>query len=149
MLHEFKFSWEKGLTSAVITALVVNYANSPTHDQIIAIGSPLATVAGILFGFVMASLTFISSNNESVLLKAMKSTNMYQPLMDGLSTTGLALISSCIFMVFSIFLPSKPVFTLNMNWDYLMLLLGFFTLIYGLFEFLSSWRKVNKVIPHL
>lgn len=149
MLFEFKLSWGKVLTSIILTGLVAGYAKHPDHNQIIAIASPLATIAGILFGFVIASITFISSNKDSVLLEAMRNNNMYTPLMDGLATTGLSLITSCIFMVFSIFLPDKNIFDINFTLDYILLLLGFFTLIYGLFEFLASWRKVNMVIPHI
>lgn len=149
MICEFKFSWIKGLASTVLTALVLEFAPVPDHNQIIAIASPLATIAGILFGFVMASLTFISSNKDNSLLLAMKKTKMYDSLMDGLLTTGLALIASCIFMVFAIFFPEIQIAYLAINWDHLALILGFFTLIYGLFEFLDSWKKVNLVIPSL
>lgn len=155
MISEFKFSKSKLFYSAVVICPVLAFTAEPTHDRIIAIASPLATVAGILFGFVMASITFISSNSKNQLIANMKSTNLYHPLMENLATTGLALITSCIFMVFSIFMPENDMFSwflktsFKLNWDNFFLLIGFYTLIYGLFEFLSTWRKVNDVVCKL
>ncbi|HDM8048126.1 TPA: hypothetical protein P0E07_001198 [Vibrio fluvialis] len=151
-ITEFRFSKFKIFLSLLVTYFIVTNSSAPTHDQIIAISSPLATIAGILFGFVIASITFFSSNTNSTLVKSMKATKMYEKLMGNLATTGLALIIGCIFLSISIFLPSKtlPIYgVLSVNLDYGVLIFGFFFMIYGLFEFFGSWIKVNRVIPNM
>lgn len=144
------FSFGKAIVSAAITGVIVSSYIPPSHGEVLAIASPLATVAGILFGFIIASVSLFSSASENELITSMKSTNMYAPLMSELSSTGLALISSCIFMVISIFTPAKLIYsTYALTWDYLLLIVGFFCLVYALIEFWSCWRKIHLVIKNM
>ncbi|CAK1724046.1 conserved membrane hypothetical protein [Vibrio crassostreae] len=140
----------KAALSCLITYSIVNNYTPKDHGEILAIASPLSTVAGILFGFIIAYVTAFASNSHNELIQNMRKTNMYTPLMSQLSHTGFGLITSCIFMVVSIFSPYK---TINqgssITWDFSLLVLGFTILIYSLFSFWECWRKVHKVIKYL
>lgn len=138
----------KVIVSLAITLFTVRNYTPATHADVIAIAGPLSTVAGILFGFVIASTTFISSNTNNILISNMKNTRMHGRLIDELSRTGAALILSCTCMVISIFMPSEKILS-NMTVDYAFLSVGFFVLCFGLFEFWSCWRKIIEVAKNM
>ncbi|HDM8134785.1 TPA: hypothetical protein P0E15_004351 [Vibrio harveyi] len=131
--------------ASVVTFFISRGYTPENHSEILAIASPLATVAAMLFGFIIASVTmFSASQNE--LIQSMKDTNKYEPFMSQLHITGLALITSCIFMVLAIFTPNKLISeTISMSWDYSFLIFGFLSLTYGLLEFWFCWKRVNLV----
>jgi mannose/fructose/N-acetylgalactosamine-specific phosphotransferase system component IIC len=136
------------LIGSLVTFFIVSNYTPKDHSEIIAIASPLATIAGILFGFVFASSTFLSGNSNNELLKNLKKQNMYVELIEQLHRTGLWLIASCLFMVISILSPYEPLFK-TFNWDYCFLMAGFWCLICGLIDFWYAWRKVRLVITYL
>ncbi|ELK8588319.1 hypothetical protein OC503_04525 [Vibrio vulnificus] len=142
--------WIKAIGSFIVTGLVVCNYTPKDHIEILAIASPLATIAGILFGVIIASVTFFSSVKDNHLIEQLKSTKMYDVLLNQLSVTGALLITSCIFMVLSIFSPSKRIFEqYGITYDYALLIIGFFCLILSLLEFQSSWSKIRVVIKNM
>jgi uncharacterized membrane protein YqjE len=145
-METIKF-WCKVLISISITGLVAYNYSPKNHVEILAIASPLATVAGILFGVVIASVTFFSSVKDNELIEELKATKLYHLLMNQLTITGVFLISSCIFMVISIFTPFKDLHpSLTITYDYALLIVGFFCLIQSLLMFRSSWSKIRTVV---
>lgn len=140
----------KLIISAAITFGIVSNYIPKDHNAVLAIASPLATVAAMLFGFIIASVTFFSASVDNVLIQAMKDTKMYSSLMARLHQTGMALISSCIFMVVSIFSPAKKIVdSYHYTWDYTLLIIGFFALVYALIEFWTCWKRVNLVVSKM
>jgi hypothetical protein len=140
----------KLLIALLVTGAIVTNYTPPDHGAVLAIASPLATVAAMLFGFVIASVTFFSASSENTLIVAMKDTNMYSNLLIRLHRTGVALITSCLFMVIAIFSPSKIIMMPYIyKWDFILLTLGFFFLIYALIEFWTCWKRVNVVSSHM
>jgi len=140
----------KVVLSCLITYFIVHNYVPKDHGEILAIASPLSTVAGILFGFIIAYITAFASNSQNELIINMRNTNMYAPLMTQLSHTGFGLITSCIFMVMSIFSPYKKISSDYLyTWDFCLLIIGFTILTYSLFSFWGCWRRVHKVIKHL
>lgn len=140
----------KLLVSVTVTYFIAINYEPKNHSEILAIASPLSTVAGILFGFIIAYVTAFSSNSQNELIMNMRDTNMYIPLMTELSHTGFGLITSCIFMVLAIFTPHNLINdSMTYTWDYALLIIGFGILIYSLVCFWNCWTKVHKVIKHL
>lgn len=138
----------KMVISLAVTYFTVSNYIPVSHGDVIAIAGPLSTIAGILFGFVIASVSFFSTSASNSLIENMKSTGMYQQLINQLSHTGQMLITSCIFMVISIFSPQVVIYG-KINIDYALLIVGFFFLCYGLLEFWTCWRKVHMVAKHM
>ncbi|MCD8560034.1 MULTISPECIES: hypothetical protein [Shewanella] len=137
------------LLSSVVTGIVVCNYTPQNHSEVLAIASPLATIAGILFGFVIASSSLFTSISKNVLIENLKNhQGMYRELMEQLHRTGMWLISSCIFMVVSIFSPDKELY-FSFKWDHVILMAGFWFMICGLIDFWDSWRKVRLVVVHL
>lgn len=136
-------------------SILITYSLSSTfkptgHDMILAISSPLATIASMLFGFIIASIIFFSSSADNELIQGMKSTQMYSGLISRLHFTGMGLITSCIFMVVAIFSPFKKITpSYEYTWDYIFLVFGFLALIYSLIEFWSCWKKISLVVKHM
>lgn len=138
----------KVIASCAITLFTVNNYIPTSHGDVIAIAGPLSTVAGILFGFIIASVSFFSTSANNSLIENMKNTGMYKQLIGQLSNTGLSLITSCIFMVVAIFTPFD-VLVFGYSLDYILLSFGFLLLCYSLFEFWSCWKKVHLVAKNM
>ena len=140
----------KFIIGLAITYLMASNYHPENHSALLGIASPLATVAAMLFGFVIASVTFLSSIKNNTLITSLKNTQMFPQLLSQLQITGTGLISSCIFMVLSIFSPSKSIMkNMGYNWDYSLLIIGFFLLIISMFEFFSCWKRVNMIVKKL
>ncbi len=144
-----KFVFKFGI-SIVITYLLSSAFMPTDHSMVLAISSPLATIASMLFGFIIAAIIFFSSAAENELIKGMKDTKMHGYLMSKLHLTGMGLITSCIFMVISIFSPYKKIsLSYEYTWDYLLLVIGFLALIYSLIEFWYCWNKISLVVKNM
>lgn len=136
--------------SLVITYLLSSSFMPKDHSMVLAISSPLATISSMLFGFIIAAIIFFSSAADNELIQGMKDTKMHGYLMSKLHLTGMGLITSCIFMVISIFSPYKKISSsYEYTWDYSLLVLGFLALIYSLIEFWYCWKKMSLVVKNM
>ncbi len=142
------------IISLAITAYVkYNYAPID-HSHIIGIASPVATVAGILFGFVCAAVIFLAGNSTNKFIDNLRGVGLLDHLMKRMGSLALALIISCTFLVLAVFMPSKnfSVFDLQitvMNIDYLILLLGLFSVMYSLIDFTVCWGRVLGIVKRM
>lgn len=138
---------------AVITSLATVYFTfnnyQPSHTDIVAIASPLATIAGMLFGFICASAIFLASNSTNELLRQLKSTKMLENLLVRIGATGLFLGFSCLFMILSVFMPNKIMLIYSVSFDYGCMLVGLFFLIYSMLEFVTCWGRIMKVVSKM
>lgn len=139
------------LLISLITTLFLSQIFVPeNHNVVLAIASPLATVSAMLFGFIVGSVTFLSSCKDSILIENMKEVGMYQGLMTRLELTGTGLILSCLFMVISIFLPNTTLINqLDIASDYLVLLMGLSALLFSLIEFWTCWLRISRTLKNM
>ncbi|RZM76437.1 hypothetical protein C3B51_17890 [Pseudoalteromonas rubra] len=135
----------------VLFAYLANSVYVPKdHGTILAIASPLATVAAMLFGFIIAAQTFYSGAKSNTLLSNLKTQKvMFNNILDEIKHTGFALIASCISLISSMFLPHKKLLdNFDIKIDVLLLNLGFSFLISALILFALSWRKFTIIIKN-
>ncbi|ALQ07608.1 hypothetical protein WNY97_15925 [Pseudoalteromonas fuliginea] len=118
------------------------------HNTILAIASPLSTVAAMLFGFIIAAQTFYSGAASNTLIANLKTQKaMFNHILDEIKFTGFSLISSCLSLILSMFLPHKDMFEgFDLKLDVFFLNTGFGFLVSALILFSFSWKKFTLII---
>ncbi|BCS94522.1 hypothetical protein DSLASN_01540 [Desulfoluna limicola] len=140
--------WKKNvniLICSVVTYFSWNIVPSLSESQIQAIASPVSTVAGILFGFVMASVTLIISAKDNTLVRNTQLTGYLPKLLYKLHCTmGWLLFVSIIFLV-CIFIPvTLKIQTLNdIKVVSILIEIGIFSFTMSLCSFFAVWREFS------
>ncbi|CQD39706.1 Uncharacterised protein [Yersinia enterocolitica] len=120
------------------------------HTDVLTIAGVLSTVAGILFGFVLAAISIFSSadGNKDGAIKALKRNNILPTLITRLLSTGFTLILACVLPMIAMFLsPEVTIFSKPI--DYLFVIFGFSSLILSMFTFTRCWNTLKHIFPHL
>lgn len=138
------------IASGVLTYILNKYVSPMAHTDILSTAGVLSTVAGILFGFVLAAISIFSSSSSSPdgIIYALKQTKILPKIIKNLLATGATLIIACIFPLIAMFVSEK-VTVHNVRVDFILTLFGFSILILSIFSFISTWRKINWILPHI
>ncbi|MDM2775004.1 hypothetical protein [Citrobacter sp. Cpo126] len=142
--------WMVFLLKTIIAAAVAVFGGKHLyqldHTAIISAAGVLSTVAGVLFGFILASLTLLTSFDSSKgLIGALKKNNVLQGIIKGLFSTGNTLIAGCLSALISMFAPQ----VLQFNVDYFFLLLSFSYLIISVITFCYNWKNFSSIITYV
>ncbi|MCA6204196.1 hypothetical protein MTQ67_22610 [Escherichia coli] len=144
----------KVLINIVISGLLAwvlgKYLAPMAHSDILSTAGVLSTVAGILFGFVLAAISIFSSASSSTdgIIFALKQNKILPKIIHNLLSTGVTLILACIFPLIAMFINEKITIT-SARLDFALTLYGFSTLIVSIVSFASTWRKINWILPHI
>ena len=143
------------LLGKILLLLVITYFSSKIfkpmqHSDVLAIAGVLSTVAGILFGFVLAAISIFSSadGKKDGAIKALKQNNILPTIIARLLATGFTLIIACILPMIAMFLAPE-VTVLGKPIDYVFVLLGFSSLIISMMTFSRCWYTLRSIFPHL
>lgn len=138
------------IASCVLTYILNEYISPMAHTDILSTAGVLSTVAGILFGFVLAAISIFSSASSSPdgIIFALKQTKILPKIIMNLLTTGATLILACVFPLIAMFVSDK-VIVHDLRVDFLLTLFGFSILILSIISFISTWRKINWILPHI
>lgn len=120
------------------------------HSDILSTAGVLSTVAGILFGFVLAAISIFSSASSSTdgIIFALKKNKILPKIIRNLLSTGATLIVACIFPLVAMFINDKVIIH-SIRLDFALTLYGFSILIVSIVSFASTWRKINWILPHI
>ena len=141
----------KVLINIVISGLLAwvlgKYLAPMAHSDILSTAGVLSTVAGILFGFVLAAISIFSSASSSTdgIIFALKQNKILPKIIHNLLSTG---VLACIFPLIAMFINEKITIT-SVRLDFALTLYGFSTLIVSIVSFASTWRKINWILPHI
>lgn len=136
----------KSIAVAFFVFLSKGYIVAMDHGAIVSIAGVVATISGILFGFVLAAISILSSSaNANGIIDALKKNNAFKELVHGLLSTGVTLITACLFTLVSMFLPSTGV----VFSDITFLLIGFYFVLISIATFLRCWQKLSWIFPHM
>ncbi|PSW21431.1 hypothetical protein C9I98_05725 [Photobacterium sanctipauli] len=120
-------------------------------SQIQPIASTVATFAGILFGFVMASMTLLASAKDNTLVRNTQRTGYLPKLVARLHKTMGWLLAVCITFIITMFLPDSLSFTvgegettLKYTYSSVLVQLGVFILILAFKEFFHTWQQFKR-----
>lgn len=115
------------------------------HNSVISAAGALSTISGVLFGFVLASVTILSSfDNSKGLIGALQANGVLKGIIEGLFATGMTLIAACISAMVSMFAPVAYGLAL----DYYTLLLAVSYLVISMITFCMNWKELSAVIGH-
>lgn len=115
------------------------------------IASTMASVAGVLFGFVMASLTILASANGNKLVENTKKTNYFEQLVHKLHVSMLLLILVCLTFLVSLFLPETVTIPLKNPIKLVSVVLvgGVFLFSLAIFTFVSVWHEFSQFAKNM
>ncbi|MDX7993061.1 hypothetical protein [Xenorhabdus littoralis] len=138
------------ILKAIVVVLLVfiskDHIITMEHTAMVSVAGVISTVSGILFGFVLAAISVLSSSSsKDGIVDALKKNNCFKGLITGLLNTGITLIVSCLFTLISMFLPSG----VRILSDLIFLLIGFYFILISIATFLLSWRKLSWIFPHM
>lgn len=140
-------------------ALIVCYASWPLFESFDAkniqpIASAVSTISGILFGFVMATITLLASAKENTLVRNTTLTGYLPRLIDKLHMTMGALLFVCVIFLVILFIPENSTFKTSANgadhkYASVVLSVGVFLLIVAFSLFIQSWLKFREFAKHM
>lgn len=138
------------LIKSIVVALLVisskNFTITMDHSAIVSIAGVVSTISGILFGFVLAAISILSSSSsQDGIVDALKKNNAFKELIHGLLNTGITLIIACLFTLISMFLPNDN----SLISDLTFLLIGLYYILISIATFLLCWRKLSWIFPHM
>lgn len=138
------------IASGVLTYVLNKHISPMAHTDILSTAGVLSTVAGILFGFVLAAISIFSSASSSPdgIIYALKQNKILPQIIRNLLSTGATLILACIFPLIAMFISDK-ITVYSIRVDFALTLFGFSILLLSIFSFISTWRKINWILPYI
>ncbi|ASM01993.1 hypothetical protein BVG88_07390 [Serratia marcescens] len=136
--------------SCLLTLFLQRYITPMPHSDIMTTAGVLSTVAGILFGFVLAAISIFSSSSSSKdgIVHALKQNKILSKILENLLATGATLIFACLFSMIAMFITDN-VILYSTRVDFALTTLGLCTLLISILSFSLTWRKINWIIPHM
>lgn|GEM_PF-1171401 len=154
-----KSIFRTGLIIPIIIAFLITYysyssVSNLDANKIEPIASTVSTVAGILFGFVMASVTLLASANGNVLIKNTQKTKYLPGLVSRLHRMMAWLLLVCIVFLSCLFIPDTAIihsniFPQNTKWVSLVLSFGIFVFSISVIKFIFVWREFSNFVSNM
>lgn len=118
------------------------------------IASAVSTISGVLFGFVMASITLFASAKDNTLVKNTTLTGHLPKLVNKLHLTMGLLLLVCIIFLIVLFLPDSLAFQIGSEckeykYSSVVAVIGIFFLINSFSQFFSSWLSFKDFSSHM
>jgi len=143
--------------TSIIAAFAVCWFSWPvvsafTTKEIQPIASAISTLSGILFGFVMASISLFASAKDNTLVKNTQLTGHLPKLVNRLHVTMGLLLCVCSVFLISLFIPDSLTFTYSeaeYKYSSMVVILGLFLLLNSFVQFYLSWRGFKGFAEHM
>lgn len=123
-----------------------------TAKEIQPIASAVSTLSGILFGFVMASISLFASAKDNKLIRNTTLTGYLPKLVNRLHVTMGLLLFVCFTFLLVLFIPDSLTFTVaNISYKYsvLIVMFGIFLGLNSFVQFYMSWRGFKDFSEHM
>ncbi|MBB1391679.1 hypothetical protein H5185_20030 [Shewanella sp. SG44-6] len=123
-----------------------------TAKEIQPIASAVSTLSGILFGFVMASISLFASAKDNKLVRNTTLTGYLPKLVNRLHVTMGLLLFVCFTFLLVLFIPDSLTFTVaNTNYKYsvVIVIVGIFLGLNSFVQFYMSWRGFKDFSEHM
>lgn len=123
-----------------------------TSKEIQPIASAVSTLSGILFGFVMASISLFASAKDNKLVRNTTMTGYLPKLVSRLHVTMGLLLFVCFTFLLVLFIPDSLTFKIG-NTSYrcsvLIVSFGIFLMQNSFFQFYLSWKGFKEFSKHM
>jgi hypothetical protein len=123
-----------------------------TAKEIQPIASAISTLSGILFGFVMASISLFASAKDNKLIRNTTLTGYLPKLVNRLHVTMGLLLFVCFTFLLVLFIPDSLTFTVgNISYKYsvVIVMFGIFLGLNSFVQFYMSWRGFKDFSEHM
>ncbi|MCP4989577.1 MAG: hypothetical protein GY928_27040 [Colwellia sp.] len=123
-----------------------------TAKEIQPIASAVSTLSGILFGFVMASISLFASAKDNKLIRNTTLTGYLPKLVNRLHVTMGLLLFVCFTFLLVLFIPDSLTFTVgNISYKYsvVIVMFGIFLGLNSFVQFYMSWRGFKDFSEHM
>jgi hypothetical protein len=123
-----------------------------TSKEIQPIASAISTLSGILFGFVMASISLFASAKDNKLVKNTTLTGYLPKLVNRLHITMGLLLFVCFTFLLVLFIPDSLTFTIsNTSYKYsvVVVMFGIFLGLNSFIQFYLSWNGFKDFSKHM
>ncbi|MFT4804981.1 MAG: hypothetical protein ACI9YE_002196 [Psychroserpens sp.] len=123
-----------------------------TAKEIQPIASAVSTLSGILFGFVMASISLFASAKDNKLIRNTTLTGYLPKLVNRLHVTMGLLLFVCFTFLLVLFIPDSLTFTVaNISYKYsvVIVMFGIFLGLNAFVQFYMSWRGFKDFSEHM
>ena len=136
--------------SIFLTYLLLKYVPLMQHNDILASAGVISTVSGILFGFVLATISIFSaaSANSNGVLKALKNNNILQGIVTNLLAAGATLITACLISLIAMFASEQLIYN-DKKIEFIFIIQSLSLLIVAIIMFGFTWRKINWILPYI
>lgn len=136
--------------SVLLAYFLLKYVPIMQHNDILTSAGVISTVSGILFGFVLATISIFSaaSANSNGVLKALKNNNILQEIVTNLLAAGATLITACVISLIAMFASEQLVFN-DKKLEFILIIQSLSLLIVAIIMFGFTWRKINWILPYL
>lgn len=139
-----KYEWLALVLAVVSSVSIFFFLPSYKEGHYINISSSMATISGVLLGFVTASITMLYSAQAHKLIVNAKKTGHFQDLLRRLQELMVLLFLSCILFLLALLIPD----TICQIRDVLVCLgVGVFVSAFTLFW--SVWRLFTKFVSFM
>ncbi|HDX2198349.1 hypothetical protein AADR21_12285 [Escherichia coli] len=120
------------------------------HNDILTSAGVISTVSGILFGFVLATISIFSaaSANSNGVLKALKNNNILQGIVTNLLAAGATLITACLISLIAMFASEQLIYN-DKKIEFIFIIQSLSLLIVAIIMFGFTWRKINWILPYI
>jgi len=123
-----------------------------TSKEIQPIASAVSTLSGILFGFVMASISLFASAKDNKLIKNTTLTGYLPKLVSRLHVTMGLLLLVCFTFLIVLFIPDSLTFSIDnktCKYSVAIVMFGIFLGLNSFVQFYLSWQGFKKFSEHM
>lgn len=140
------------LASVVFCIIAWPLSAKLSFAQIQPIASAISTFSGILFGFVLGSLTLIASAKDNTLIKNISKTGYLKKVTEEMHSTMGWLLLVCIIFIILLFFPDTLKFKFPLvenaqehTYAQLLLQVGVFSLLITFKKFYTTWSSLKDI----
>lgn len=134
--------------SLIISIFMWPVIDGLKENQIQPIASAISTVAGILVGFIMASISLFASAKDNTLVKNTTKTGYLPKLVNRLHYTMGLLLAVCFVFLIVLFVPTGISIS-DFQIISLVINIGVFLALNSFFNFFVSWKRFKEFSEHM
>lgn len=145
-----KWIWRSVATTAATGLTLIGWPTIKAlpYESVAPIASTVATISGVLVGFVIASLTVLSSASSNILKQNTVLTGYYNVLIGRLGWSMMFLLSVCVTFLLLLFVP-KGCTVFGTNLYALITAFGVFLFVLAVILFYSIWRSISGFVSNM
>jgi hypothetical protein len=137
------------ILAILVSALAWKFTPCLELSQVQYIASTMSTVSGILFGFVMASITILATAKDNKLVQNTAKTQYLPKLVSKLNCVMVFLLLVCVVFLSSLFIKIDNIAYGEIKLVSIIIEIGVFIFSLAVYKFIRVWREFSKFASHM